>query len=495
MMLKKTLIITTCLLCLTILQAGLVFSQQQVVKTNPMKVYMHYMPWFETPASIGKWGWHWTMNNQNPNIIGTDGKRQIASHYYPLIGPYASRDKDVIEYHMLLLKLSGVDGLLLNWYGVAGSNGDIVDLLKSSDSIVSYTDDFGLQFSVVMEDRFSRSQADVKANLAYLKNNYFNRPEYIRMGAGQDPLVCIFGPITFQTPSDWTAILPSAGEEIEFVTLWNESGEAGSNADGEFAWVFQSSTKNHMVYLDEFYKNRLPSLKTAAGSAYPGFQDFYEEGAAGTGYFTIPPYFGSTLDATFAKAEEYKAGIDMLQLVTFNDFGEGTMFEPTEELGFDYLKRLQKYTGVSYGETELRLVYRLFLLRKEYSGNPEIQLQLNQASTHLKDLKITEASEILNSIVLASLKENDKGAVNQDGTIIFPNPYTGGKLEIFFKPDYGNSIHLSIKDISGRNVYEKWLEKGESSHLIDNINLPAGVYLLILKNITSREAGKFIVSN
>ena len=41
-------------------------SQWTCQKTNPMKVYMHYMPWFETPATLGgtNWGYHWKMNNQ-----------------------------------------------------------------------------------------------------------------------------------------------------------------------------------------------------------------------------------------------------------------------------------------------------------------------------------------------------------------------------------------------------------------------------------------------
>src|SRR5207249_2681279 len=72
----------------------------QVPKTNPTKVYMHYMPWFEAPENpvaggTYSWGWHWTMNTKNPNVIDGSGKRQIASHYYPLIGPYSSKDAAV----------------------------------------------------------------------------------------------------------------------------------------------------------------------------------------------------------------------------------------------------------------------------------------------------------------------------------------------------------------------------------------------------------------
>jgi hypothetical protein len=169
-------------------------GQVIVEKTNPMKVYMHYMPWFETPETIGRWGWHWTMNTCNPELVDEKGHRQIASHFYPLIGPYASRDKDLIEYHLLLMKLSGVDGVLIDWYGVQGSNGDIDDLLTSSNALIDKTDDFGLSFGVVMEDRFSESEADVEANLTYLKDNYFTKPQYIKAGTNNSPLLAIFGP-------------------------------------------------------------------------------------------------------------------------------------------------------------------------------------------------------------------------------------------------------------------------------------------------------------
>ena len=40
-----------------------------------------------------------------------------AAHYYPKIGPYASNDPDVLEYHFLLMKAAGVTGIILDWYG------------------------------------------------------------------------------------------------------------------------------------------------------------------------------------------------------------------------------------------------------------------------------------------------------------------------------------------------------------------------------------------
>lgn len=460
---------------------GTADAQQPVRKTNPMKVYMHYMPWFETPETTGGWGWHWTMNNRDPDRI-VDGRREIASHYYPLIGPYASRDRDVIEYHLLLMKLSGVDGILIDWYGTEGSNGDLKDLLISSDSIVSRTGDFGMQFGVVLEDRFSRSVDEVKANMAYLKDNYFSRDEYIRTGDGNDPLVCIFGPITFEDPADWTEILPAAGEEIEFLTLWYSAEKAGANADGEFMWIYQDEERNHLEHMVDFYTGRAPGLATVMGVAYPGFNDFYDEGGAGPGYFYIPHYYGSTLAETFNKAGQYRDDIDMLQLATFNDFGEGTMFEPTRETGFDYMVKVQEYTGVDYGEADLKVVHRLYVLRKFFADDAEVQQQLDQASLHLGNLEIEQAHQILESIMpTGMIRPADPREGTGMGIRLFPNPVTDGRLNVRL----GNNRDVSriaISDMNGRIVYSGFPGALRDNFTIENIRLPHGVYLLMLEN-------------
>jgi hypothetical protein len=54
------------------------------------------------------------MANRNPDIIEGNGRRQIAAHYYPEIGPYASADESVIEYQLNLMKYAGVDGIFVS---------------------------------------------------------------------------------------------------------------------------------------------------------------------------------------------------------------------------------------------------------------------------------------------------------------------------------------------------------------------------------------------
>ena len=84
-------------------------------------ILVHYMPWYETKAVSGQWGWHWTMNKFKPDKV-TNGRRELASHYRPLIGAYDSNDPHALECHALLMKFAGIDGAILDWYGIRKYN-------------------------------------------------------------------------------------------------------------------------------------------------------------------------------------------------------------------------------------------------------------------------------------------------------------------------------------------------------------------------------------
>ena len=84
-------------------------------------IMVHYMPWFQGPYALGagNWGAHWTGQGIYTNKLyfypgqtNSAGQDLIASHYYPQIGPYDSSDPVVLEYHVLLMKLAGIDGAL-----------------------------------------------------------------------------------------------------------------------------------------------------------------------------------------------------------------------------------------------------------------------------------------------------------------------------------------------------------------------------------------------
>jgi len=90
------------------------FLQALAAAAAPKSVMVYYMPWFVAKPFSSSWGWHWTMNHYDPDVVNAFGERQVASWYYPLIGPYDSADPVVLEYHVLLMKLAGVDGVIVS---------------------------------------------------------------------------------------------------------------------------------------------------------------------------------------------------------------------------------------------------------------------------------------------------------------------------------------------------------------------------------------------
>src|SRR6266568_607523 len=178
MKVRKFLFIAIAFLILGKLAFGAnVYAPVPVSKSATNKVYVHLMPWFESKSYSGYWGQHWTMTNQNPDIVDGSGRRQIASYYYPLIGPYSSSDPDLIEYQLLLMKLSGVDGVLIDWPGAYNAF-DYVKNRQNAEAVIAKLDQVGLKFAIVYEDHnialegASDQIGTAKNDMTYCNNNY-----------------------------------------------------------------------------------------------------------------------------------------------------------------------------------------------------------------------------------------------------------------------------------------------------------------------------------
>ena len=135
-------------------------------------------------------GIHWTMATQFPDTVDRSGKRQIASYYYPLTGPYALSDKDIIEYQLLLMKYSGADGVLIDWPGTHNVY-DYPKNRQNSESLIAQTAKVGLDFAVVYEDqninigynlgKIPDKIAAAQQDMVYLKENYMSQSNYIQV--------------------------------------------------------------------------------------------------------------------------------------------------------------------------------------------------------------------------------------------------------------------------------------------------------------------------
>jgi hypothetical protein len=68
--------------------------------------------------------------------------------------------------------------------------------------------------------------------------------------------------------------------------------------------------------------------------------------------------FEKTFDAAVSGDSQY------IQVATWNDYGEGTMIEPTKEFIYGFLTILKKKLGVKHTQADLEQVTKVFHQRK-----------------------------------------------------------------------------------------------------------------------------------
>ncbi len=346
---------------------------------------MHYMPWYETPAVRGAWGSHWKgpQSQHHPDQRGPDGRPDIWSHYHPLIEPYDSADPDVLECHLLQMRLAGIQGVVADWYGI-GEKADHPAIHQATRALFEATRTFGMKFAACYEDRslellvkWNQLAPDQATNaladtLRWMQQAWFSQPNYLRVE--DRPLLLNFGPIYFRSAEAWNAAfagLPTRPLLYGLHHLWRQAG-----ADGGFTWVHYDPWEGHpddrqiRARIGEVFTYFTTNPTEVIVSAYPGFNDIYGH----ENHRELAHRDGATLRETLQVA---MAGPwPLVQLVTWNDYGEGTMIEPTHEFGYTFLEIIQEARRAELGDRftftpeDLRLPAQLYARRKQGDTAP-----------------------------------------------------------------------------------------------------------------------------
>lgn len=344
------------------------------------RLLVHYMPWYATREVSGSWGWHWTMNHFDPERRTADGRREIASHHDPLIGPYDSGDDHALECHVLLMRLAGLDGVVIDWYGTGDAN-DYPVIHRNTQRLLPWLRRAGLSFALCYEDRSlaalppGRDTEQADRDLRWVEQHAFAEPHHLRHEGR--PVLFVFGP---QHPR-WRVALGSRPIVLGLPHLFRERG-----LDGGFAWPPVDggravSRATWMAFLDTLYADE----RTLAAAAFPGFDDIYAQAGVHDSYGSIDAEEGRTLAVSLAQA--LASGTPFVQIVTWNDFGEGTMIEPTMAGGYRSLEALPRCGPPAH----LRLPVLLYELRKR-GGDPP---RLNEAAARMFSDDCAAAADIL----------------------------------------------------------------------------------------------------
>jgi hypothetical protein len=373
-------------------------------RTRPL-LMAHYMPWYEAPPTSQRWGWHWTMDHYHAASL-VNGRRAAASHYYPLIGLYDSSDPDALECQVLLLKLSGIDGVIIDWYG-KDNYLDYAVNHRNTQHLIDFICKAGLRFAIMYEDQTVPKliagsvipQKDALGHgrdlMQWLQQNWFASPNYLKLG--NRPLFMVFGP-QYYKDGDWQQLLATLSPPPVFFTLQRPCGPAA----GAFGWPSPTDGSQQSVKrLDDYYA-QAKHWQINIPAAYPRFHDIYSDAGVHPSWGTIEDREGKTYKETLERALNSQQPV--VQLVTWNDWGEGTQIEPSVEFGYRDLEITQamcrQYVDPSfpYGKDDLRLPIRLYNLKRQFRDNAAVQSKLKTASWLLFKGNVKEARKLLDTL-------------------------------------------------------------------------------------------------
>ena len=364
-------------------------------------VLAHYMPWYVAKPHSQVWGWHWTMDHFDPESK-VNGKRQIASHFYPLIGPYDSGDPAVIEYHLLLMKLSGIDGVIVDWYGLQDFR-DYAILHRNTQQLVDQVNRLGMKFVICYEDqtipimakagRIKDRVTHAVSEIEWLTQNWFVHDSYVQLGGR--PVLLSFGQAGL-TNDEWTACLG----RLKSLPVYFSEHNLRTAAIGAFDWPIPGQGLNSVDRFQQTSKE----WKHAIPVAFPRFVDVYAAAKLHDGYGRVEDLDGGTFRATIEKA--FATSFELIQIATWNDWGEGTVIEPSREYGYRDLEYLQamrrRYIDPRFSPrpTDLRLAMRLYQQRQRFTG-PEHTRRLDRIAKLIATSQYSKATSELKSLSLS----------------------------------------------------------------------------------------------
>jgi hypothetical protein len=484
--------------------AAIVMSSAAVgqAANNPL-LMAHFMPWYQTPGVHGYWGWHWTMDHFNPEILDQNGHREVASHFYPLTGPYDSDDPDILEYQTLLMSISGIDGVLVDWWGM-DNFADYAVMNESTMKLLSAIERAHLSFALVYEDQTIQHMIDYgalrredalnhgKMVMSYAEQHWFESNSYLRLNGS--PVLLNFGPEYFMMSSDWDTLFTVFSIPPLFFTLIDPLTPV---AAGAYPWppmkdcnaqgILTQSALN--TFLDWFYGQAAGWPYLIAG-AFPGFHDIYQEAGVWPSLGYLDAMDGYTFRSTLKQALNHHP--DVIQLITWNDYGEGTIIEPTEEFGYQYLEIVQATKdsldpAFPFQKEDLGLPLQMYNARVQYAKNVEVNSVLDRVYALIISKQRNSAVALMDSLSQAITAAIIDPAKKSSGGYFlgqnYPNPFNPTTVIGCQWPAAGK-VRLVVYDILGRpvaTVADGRYPAGKYSFTFDAKNLAGGVYFYRLQ--------------
>jgi hypothetical protein len=240
---------------------------------------------------------------------------------------YSSTDAAQVHNQITDMISRGIDGVIIDWYGPNNSIDQATKLVMAeAETHPGFTFAIMIDQGAIEWDSCAgcSPQQALISQLQYIEQTYFPSPAYLTQQG--KPVITNFN-IDLSYTIDWTAASAALSTQPVFL-FQNNSGFSHVLSDGSYSWVMPTTTDYGISYLTSFYDTGIPlTNEQTVGASYKGFNDSL---AAWGSDRVMGQQCGQTWLQTFSEINGlYNSGkqLPTLQLVTWNDYEEGTEIE------------------------------------------------------------------------------------------------------------------------------------------------------------------------
>jgi len=323
-------------------------------------VHIFYYAWYGNPKhDDGKW-YHWN-HEYLPNWDKTDGRvfprgrhcpeenDDIGSNFYPELGPYSSRDPELIHAHFKMIRDAHIGVIAVSWYppSMSDPNGPEVD--KIVPLLLEIAAIYDLKIAFHIEPYEDRNPQNVEENVMYIIDKYGSHQAFYRRR--DKPMFYIYD--SYLSPSkDWYQMLSNVrGTKYDgyFIALLVEFKHRFSIKEAGFDGFYTYFGSNYFSYGSTWKNWR--SLQSYARqhnllfipSVSPGYIDTRVR--PWNTQATRSRRKGAYYDLNWRTFEELN--LKVVSITSFNEWHEGTQIEPAKGGGKFTTDR--NFTYLSYG--------------------------------------------------------------------------------------------------------------------------------------------------
>lgn len=239
---------------------------------------------------------------------------------------YTSNNATEVQNQIDDMVSRGIDGVVIDWYGPNNAIDQATQLVMQQAEQHP-----GFQFSIMVDGgAISQNSSDGSPQqtliqlMQYVEQKYFSSSAYMKVN-GQ-PVVTEFN-IDGEYQIDWNAVNSALPTTPKYL-FQDNGGFTHALTDGSYSWVKPLVGDYGLGYLQNFYETGMayPNLETM-GATYKGFNDTLASWSTDR---IMDQQCGQTWLQTFQQINSLysqQKQLPYLQLVTWNDYEEGTEME------------------------------------------------------------------------------------------------------------------------------------------------------------------------